>query len=87
MTTATKKYTLSELKIGMQVRLSELKNILDVHMLLTNTRIINNNDLVGTLVFFGDNEEEYQQWFKQPGAITPVYFDSEELEDGVVYDE
>lgn len=87
MNTKIKKYTLQELKLGMTVKLSELSNILDIHMLLVNTRIIDNDDLIGTLVFFGDNEEEYQQWFKQPGAITPIYFNSEEILYGVVYDE
>lgn len=83
----SKKYTLSELKLGMQVKLSELQNILDIHMILVDTKMISNDDLVGTLVFFGNNEKEYEKWFKQTKPITPVYFNSEELEDGVVYDE
>lgn len=82
-----KMYKLSELKLGMKVRKSQLKGIMDVHMILVNTKIIDNNDLVGTLVFFGDNEEEYVKWFKQERPVTPIYFNSEELEDGVVYDE
>ncbi len=82
-----KSYTLSELKTGMKVGLSQLKNVLDTPMILIDTEVINNDDLVGTLVYFGDNEREYEKWFKQPKPITPVYFNSEELEDGVVYDE
>lgn len=47
-----------------------------------------NKDIEGTLVYFGSgNTEEYTNWFKQEKPITPVYFDSAELEDGVVYDE
>lgn len=87
MDMATKKYTLPELKIGMQVKLSELKNILDVHMILIDTKVVNSNDLIGTLVFFGADETEYKKWFNQNKPITPIYFNSEELEDGVVYDE
>lgn len=87
MEMAIKKYTLPELKLGMQVKMSELKNILDVHMILTDTKVINNDDLIGTLVFFGTDEKEYEKWFKQDKPITPIYFNSEEMEDGVVYDE
>lgn len=56
-------------------------------MILTDTHVINNDDLMGTLVFFGNNEQEYEKWFNQSKPITPIYFDSEELEDEVVYDE
>ncbi len=82
-----KKYKLTELKKGMQVRESQLTNILDTPMILVDTHIINNNDLIGTLAFFGHNEREYEEWFEQSKPITPIYFNSEELEDGVVYDE
>lgn len=82
-----KRLALSDLKVGMKVKLSELQNILDTRMILIDTKMISNDDLVGTLVFFGNNKAEYEKWFKQSRPITPVYFNSEELEDGVVYDE
>ena len=87
MNAPIKKYTLPELKLGMEVKLSELRNITDTHMILTDTKIIDNNDLIGKLVFFGDNQEDYVKWFKQKKPMKPIYFNSEELEDGVVYDE
>lgn len=83
----SKKYKLSELKVGMQAKLSELQGILDVHMIMVDTKIIDNDDLIGTLVFFGSDEKEYKKWFNQHKPITPIYFNSEEIEDGVVYDE
>lgn len=82
-----KKYSLQDLKIGMQVKLSELQNILDIPMILIDTQVINNDDLTGAIVFFGNNEKEYEKWCNQTKPITPIYFDSQELEDGVVYDE
>ena len=89
MNNPDKRYKLSELKVGMQVKLSELRNILDTHMVLTGAKMIGSDDLVGTLVFFGNDESAYEKWFKQSGSepMTPVYFDSEELRDEVVYDE
>ncbi len=83
-----KKYTFNDLHKNMRVKVSQLSNILDTCMILLDTKLLANNDIEGTLVYFGSgNTEEYTQWFKQDKAITPVFFDSAELEDGVVYDE
>lgn len=82
-----KRYALQDLKQGMQVRKSELSNILDTPMILVDTRVIDNNDVIGTLVLWGHDEKEHEKWFMQTKPITPIYFNSEELEDGVVYDE
>ena len=88
MDVTTKKYTLPELKMGMRVRMSELQNILDVHMILIDTKIISNDDLIGTLVYAGDGKDENcDKWIKQTKPITPIYFSREEFEDGVEYDE
>lgn len=88
MMIAEKKYTIADLHKNMRVRVSQLSNILDTCMILLDTELLADNDIEGTLVYFGDgNTEEYTKWFKQDRAITPVFFDSAELEDGVVYDE
>ncbi len=88
MEIAERKYTLQELRKDMRVRVSQLSSILDTCMILLDTKLLSDNDVEGTLVYFGSgNTEEYTQWFQQEKAITPVYFDSAELEDGVVYDE
>lgn len=85
---AERKYALQDLHKDMRVRVSQLSNIMDTCMILLDTELLSNNDVEGTLVYFGSgNTEEYTDWFRQEKAITPVYFDSEELEDGVVYDE
>ncbi len=88
MTLTERKYTLNELQKNMRVRVSQLSNILDTCMILLDTELLSDNDVEGTLVYFGSgNTEEYTNWFQQDKAITPVFFDSAELEDGVVYDE
>lgn len=78
------KYSIDELKKGMIVRLSQLSDILDTPMILTDTKILPNDDLEGILVYFGDSStKEYEDWFNQSKPITPVYFSSEDD----VYDE
>ncbi|MCM1538709.1 MAG: hypothetical protein NC254_09955 [bacterium] len=88
MIIAEKKYTIDDLHKNMRVRISQLSNILDTCMILLDTKILADNDIEGTLVYFGSGStEEYTKWFQQDQAITPIFFDSAELEDGVVYDE
>jgi len=85
---AERKYELQDLRKDMRVKVSQLSNIRDTCMILLDTELLSDNDVEGTLVYFGSGgTEEYTGWFQQEKAITPVYFDSEELEDGVVYDE
>jgi len=85
MTLTDKKYTYSDLHKNMRVKVSQLNNILDTCMILLDTELLADNDVEGTLVYFGSgNTEEYTKWFQQDKAITPVFFDSAELEDGVV---
>lgn len=74
--------------LGKKVWVSQLNQILDTCMILLDSKLLEDNDVQGILVYFGDgNTEEYTSWFQQDKAITPVFFDSLELEDGVVYDE
>mgnify|MGYP001051691404 FL=1 len=83
-----RKYALQDLYKNMRVKVSQLSNILDTCMILLDTELLSDKDVEGTLVYFGNcDTKEYTDWFLQDQAITPVYFYSEELEDGVVYDE
>lgn len=88
MIASEKKLTLNDIKLGMNVKASQLSDILDTYIILTDTKLLPNNDIQGKLVYYGPgNTEEYTKWFTQKKAITPIYFDSTELEDGIVYDE
>ena len=81
--------TLSDLKVGMKVKKSQLSNILDTHIILINTEIVGDTDVEGKLVYCDTicREDEYEKWFHQTQPITTIYFNSEEWEDGIVYDE
>ncbi|MCR5098825.1 MAG: hypothetical protein K6B14_07755 [Lachnospiraceae bacterium] len=89
MAIAEKKYKVDDLKINMRVKVSQLSDIMDTCMLLVDSVMLDDKDVEGTLVYFGPGEtEEYTKWFMQSEkGITPVYFDSEEILEGVTYDE
>lgn len=79
---------ISDLKKDMTVRTSQLRNIYDTYMILTDSKLLQDNDVEGKLVYFGDgNSEEYTKWFFQNKAITPIFYDSAEYVDGVESDE
>jgi hypothetical protein len=84
-TAVEKKYTLNELKLGMNVSASQLSNIYDTYMIIAYS---NQSDKIGELVYVGNTQnDKYEQWFNQTRPITPIYNSKEELEDLVVYDE
>ena len=86
---ANSMYQINDLKMNMRVRVSQLKNILDTFMILTDSKRVEGDDVEGTLVYFGEGEDdEAAKWFMQSEkGITPVFFDSEEVKEGIVYDE
>ena len=82
------KLTIKDLKKHDIVKVSQLNTIYDTYMLLLNSTLLPSGDVEGELVYFGDgNTEEYNNWFFTNNSITPLYFDSAEYVDGVVYDE
>ena len=84
-----KEYKFTDLYLGMTVKESELSKIYNKYFILRNTRLLDDNDVEGELVYIDNGDkEEFISWFKQSDdPITPVYFDKEELMDGIVYDE
>lgn len=82
------KLTLADLKKGEIVRESQLNEIYDTCMLLLNSKLLPDGDVEGELIYFGDSDsDEYNNWFFTGNAITPLYFESAECINGVVYDE
>lgn len=74
-----------DVKLGIKAEVSQLKGIYDKYMILLYE---NPDDTEGTLVFYGDTQdEEYAKWFDQDKPITPIYNSRNELEDMIVYDE
>lgn len=87
MDVATKKYTLPELKVGMQVRKSQLSEIVDVYIVLTDVKSVN-NDLDGKIGFIGKEITEEITKLRNPKIpITCIYNNSTEIGDDVTYDE
>ena len=87
MDVATKKYTLPELKVGMQVRKSQLSEIVDVYIVLTDVKSVN-NDLDGKIGFIGKEITEEMTKLRNPQIpITCIYNNSTEIGDDVTYDE
>ena len=74
-----------KVKVGMRAEASQLKGIYDKYMILLYE---NPDDTEGTLVFYGDSQnEEYAKWFEQDKPITPIYNSKNEMKDVMVYDE
>lgn len=83
----TNKYTLAELKLGMQVRKSQLSEILDTYVVLTNTSIIE-NDIIGKIEFIGEEITEEVAKLRSPKvAITTIYNNSTEIGDNITIDD
>jgi hypothetical protein len=71
--TAKRKYTLSDLHVGMVVRESEISNILDTYFIIINSKIVNETDIEGELVYVGNGKDvNYKKWFEQDNPITPL---------------
>lgn len=90
MDTAEKRYTLADLSglLGKFVKKSELSEIYDTCIILQKTKRVAKDDLEGQLIYFGDGKTpEYDKLFTSGNAITPIYNDSAELLERVVYDE
>lgn len=81
----SKKYALSELRVGMQIKdKSQLDNIYDIWVILVKKP----NDTMYTIGFIGkDTNEESDKLYTQENQICPVYNDSIELEEDIFYEE
>lgn len=87
MSVAIKKYTLPELKLGMEVKIDELSNILDTYIILVDVYKVG-KDLAGKIGFIGEELTAEVSKLRSPDrAITSVYNNSTEIGDDVTYDE
>lgn len=83
----TGQLALSDLKLGMKVRKSELSKILDMYIILTDVCSIE-QDLVGKIGFIGREITEEAAKLRNPQIpITCIYNNSTEIGDDVTYDE
>lgn len=82
------KLTLADLKLGMQVKASQLSEIYDTYIILTDTEQLPNGDIIGTLNFLNNTlTNDASHLFKKGAKICPIFKEKEYYEGDVVYDE
>ena len=68
------KLTLSQLKIGMQVRIIQLSQIYNTHIILTDIKDTPNGDRIGTISYIGESlSEDISQLFESNNSICSIY--------------
>lgn len=77
-----KNYTLEELKVGMRVKTSQLNDILDTYIILTEAEFCGVNDVIGVVAFIGDKLNAESDKFVRQSGTASVYNDSSECEGG-----
>ena len=80
---AEKKYTLSEIMPGMKVKASQLSEILDTHIILTDVKLVKNSIGVGSFEGIIDTISEEWKPLTKPNSCL-IFHDSSEQEE---YDE
>ena len=82
---AEKKYTLDEIQVGMRVKASELSEILDTHIILTDVKLIKNPIGVGTFEGIIDSiSKEWKPITKHNSTL--IFNDSYEREEYCEYE-
>lgn len=82
-----KKYTVSDLKLGMYVSEQELSDIFDMHIVLVDTSI-DNDIIVGKIGFIGKElNEESDALNKLNTTIADIYNSRIDAEDDIIYEE
>lgn len=88
MAIADKKLTVKDLSIGMQVKASQLSEIYDTYIILTDIKQLPNGDSIGIVSFVNDVlNSDSDRLFVEGASICPIYKEREYYEGDVVYDE
>lgn len=85
MTIAENKLSLNDINIGMKVTASQLSDILDTYIILTNVRLVKNCLGIGTFEGIIDNISKSEIRITKPNS-TLIYNDSYEREDYCEYE-
>lgn len=82
------KLTVKELSKGMQVKSSQLSDIYNVHIILTDVKKLPNGDSVGTIGFIGEELNNEASTLFVPGAcICSLYKEKDYYDCDVMYDD
>ena len=80
----SKMLTKEQLQLGMKVKTSQLKNIYDTYIILSDAEFCGINDVIGVVVFIGDELNAESDKFITQSKTASVYNDSSECE-AIVY--
>lgn len=85
--TAAKTYALDDLMLGMEVSAAQLKNVYDTHIVLIDSRVIE-NDICGKIGFIGKELNNESDKLNRPDTVVAdIYNSKSDAEDDVTYDE
>lgn len=80
-----KRYSLGDISVGMMATKESLSNIYDTWIFLVYENI---GDKIGRIAYIGkETTKESDEILKNAKIITPVYNDSDELNEDIYYDE
>ena len=85
MVISEKKLTIDDLSIGMKVKASQLSEILDTYIILTDVHLVKNTLGIGTFEGIVDNISKQKLRLTKPNS-TLIFNDSYEREDCCEYE-
>lgn len=85
MIISEKKLTINDLSIGMKVKASQLSEILDTYIILTDVHLVKNTLGIGTFEGIVDNISKQKLKLTKPNS-TLIFNDSYEREDCCEYE-
>lgn len=85
MAGTAKKYSLEDIRVGMMATKESLSNIYDTWIFLVYDRI---DDIVGRIAYIGkETTKESDRILRNSKMVTPIYNDSDELNEDIYYEE
>lgn len=82
-----KRYKLEDLKIGMPVKVSELSNIYNMHIILIGAEWCEDGDVKGKIAYIGEELTEESDNIIISNKVRGVYNEHLDIEGEVFYDE
>lgn len=76
-----------QLQLGMRVKISQLSEVLDTHIILTDAEFCDVSDVIGVIAFMGSELNAESDKFVTQSNTAGVYNDSSEYEEVYTYDE
>jgi hypothetical protein len=79
------KLSLQDLKIGMSVTSSQLSDIYNIHIILTNSSLVDDGKQIkGNIVWFGKELDDTTDKYNEMDAVASIY-NTDDTSDGEVF--